>query len=68
MQKKRLMQKLLADAKAKADAKVAEEKRIKDQLAADAKKAKAALAVEKAPAIRPKANTSLRAAPRTNAA
>jgi hypothetical protein len=40
-----------ADAKAKADAKVAEEKRIKDQLAADAKKAKAALAVEKAPAI-----------------
>jgi hypothetical protein len=40
-----------ADAKAKADAKVAEEKRIKDQLAADAKKAKAALAVEKAPDI-----------------
>jgi hypothetical protein len=40
-----------SDAKAKADAKVAEEKRIKDQLAADAKKAKAALAVEKAPAI-----------------
>jgi hypothetical protein len=39
-----------SDAKAKADAKVAEEKRIKDQLAADAKKAKAALAVEKAPA------------------
>jgi hypothetical protein len=37
-----------SDAKAKADAKVAEEKRIKDQLAADAKKAKAALAVEKA--------------------
>jgi hypothetical protein len=35
-----------ADAKAKADAKVAEEKRIKDQLAADAKKAKATLAVE----------------------
>jgi hypothetical protein len=54
MQKKRLMrlmQKKKADAKAKADAKVAEEKRIKDQLAADAKKAKAALAVEKAPAI-----------------
>jgi hypothetical protein len=43
--------KALADAKAKADAKVAEEKRIKDQLAADAKKAKAALAVEQAPAI-----------------
>ena len=40
-----------SDAKAKADAKVAEEKRIKEQLAADAKKAKAALAVEKAPAI-----------------
>jgi hypothetical protein len=40
-----------SDAKAKADAKIAEEKRIKDQLAADAKKAKAALAVEKAPAI-----------------
>jgi hypothetical protein len=40
-----------SDAKAKADAKVAEEKRIKNQLAADAKKAKAALAVEKAPAI-----------------
>jgi hypothetical protein len=40
-----------AEAEAKADAKVAEEKRIKDQLAADAKKAKAALAVEKAPAI-----------------
>jgi hypothetical protein len=39
-----------SDAKEKADAKVAEEKRIKDQLAADAKKAKAALAVEKAPA------------------
>jgi hypothetical protein len=39
-----------SDAKAKADAKVAEEKRIKDQLAADAKKAKDALAVEKAPA------------------
>jgi hypothetical protein len=35
-----------SDAKAKADAKVAEEKRIKDQLAADAKKAKATLAVE----------------------
>jgi hypothetical protein len=43
--KKRLMQ------KQKRHAKVAEEKRIKDQLAADAKKAKAALAVEKAPAI-----------------
>jgi hypothetical protein len=43
-----------SDAKAKADAKVAEEKRIKDQLAADAKKAKAALAVEKAPAIKGK--------------
>jgi hypothetical protein len=43
-----------SDAKAKADAKVAEEKRIKDQLAADAKKAKAALAVEKAPATKGK--------------
>jgi hypothetical protein len=51
MQKKKSDAKEKSDAKAKADAKVAEEKRIKDQLAADAKKAKAALAVEKAPAI-----------------
>jgi hypothetical protein len=46
MQKQSADAKAIADAKAKADAKVAEEKRIKDQLAADAKKAKATLAVE----------------------
>jgi hypothetical protein len=40
-----------AKAVAVAEAKAEAEKRIKDQLAADAKKAKAALAVEKAPAI-----------------